>query len=67
MGLISQIPRYPAGYTVEEVLRTAFAEAVWRCGSGWRNWKRQMTASTPKDILNEYDRLSNRFADRGRL
>ena len=26
VGLISQIPKYPAGYTVEMVLRTAFAE-----------------------------------------
>ena len=26
LGLISQIPKYPAGYTVEMVLRTAFAE-----------------------------------------
>ena len=25
MGLISQIPVYPAGYTVEDVLRTAFS------------------------------------------
>ena len=25
MGLISQIPVYPAGYTVEDVLDTAFA------------------------------------------
>ena len=25
MGLISQIPVYPAGYTVEDVLRSAFA------------------------------------------
>lgn len=25
MGLISQIPVYPAGYTVEDVLQTAFA------------------------------------------
>ena len=27
VGLISQIPHYPAGYTVEDVLRTAFAGA----------------------------------------
>ena len=25
LGLISQIPHYPEGYTVEDVLRTAFA------------------------------------------
>ena len=26
LGLISQIPRFPAGYTVEDVLRSAFTE-----------------------------------------
>ena len=26
LGLISQIPRYPFGYTVEDVLRSAFRE-----------------------------------------
>ena len=28
IGLISQIPRFPAGYTVEDVLRSAYAELM---------------------------------------
>ena len=30
VGLISQIPVYPAGYTVEDVLQTAFARMLRR-------------------------------------
>ncbi|MFR8819022.1 MAG: ATP-binding cassette domain-containing protein [Evtepia gabavorous] len=34
LGLISQIPVYPAGYTVEDVLRTAFDDLkAWRPSS----------------------------------
>src|SRR5574344_1778018 len=28
LGLISQIPRFPAGYTVEDVLRSAYSELI---------------------------------------
>lgn len=64
LGLISQIPRYPAGYTVEEVLRSAFRKLV-EVRRRMEELEGQMTASTSKDILNEYDRLSNRFAAGG--
>ena len=64
LGHISQIPRYPAGYTVEEVLRSAFRKLV-EVRRRMEELEGQMTASTPKDILNEYDRLSNRFAAGG--
>ena len=64
LGLISQIPRYPAGYTVEEVLRSAYQKLV-EVRRRMEELEGQMTASTPKDILNEYDRLSNRFAAGG--
>ena len=64
LGLISQIPRYPAGYTVEEVLRSAFRKLL-EVRQRMEELESQMTASTPKDILNEYDRLSNRFAAGG--
>lgn len=64
MGLISQIPRYPFGYTVEDVLRSAFREltAVRR---RMEALEAEMTANSSKDILNEYDRLTNRFAAGG--
>ena len=64
LGLISQSPRYPAGYTVEEVLRSAFRKLL-EVRQRMEELESQMTASTPKDILNEYDRLSNRFAAGG--
>lgn len=64
LGLISQIPRYPAGYTVEEVLRSAFRKLL-EVRQRMEELESQMTASTPKDILNEYDRLCNRFAAGG--
>ena len=64
LGLISQIPRYPAGYTVEEVLRSAFRKLL-EVRQRMEELESQMTASAPKDILNEYDRLSNRFAAGG--
>ena len=60
VGLISQIPNYPADYTVEKVLRTAFAEL-----DGIRRkletLEQQMTASVPQDILRQYDELMNRY------
>ncbi|MCI8618998.1 MAG: ABC-F family ATP-binding cassette domain-containing protein [Oscillospiraceae bacterium] len=64
LGLISQIPRYPIGYTVEDVLRSAFA-GLLRVKSRMEELEAKMTASAPKEILNEYDRLSNRFVAGG--
>ena len=61
LGLISQIPRYPAGYTVEQVLRTAFAPLL--------DMQRKMTAlehsmgeKADRSTLAEYDRLSAAFS-----
>ena len=60
VGLISQIPNYPVEYTVEQVLRTAFAEL-----DGIRKkleaLEQKMTASTPQDLLRQYDDLMNRY------
>ena len=60
LGLISQIPRYPAGYTVEDVLRTAFVEldAIFK---KMQTLEGKLTASAPKNLLDEYDRLSNAY------
>jgi ATPase subunit of ABC transporter with duplicated ATPase domains len=64
VGLISQIPKYPAGYTVEMVLRTAFAEL-----EGIRRQlealESRMTTHTPPAILQQYDQLMNRFSTGG--
>ncbi len=60
IGLISQIPRYPAGYTVEQVLRCAFGEL-----DGIRRkmeaLERQMEENPTDQVLREYDRLSTRY------
>ena len=38
LGLISQIPRYPQGYRVEDVLRQPLPS--WKlCGSRWKSWR----------------------------
>ena len=64
IGLISQIPRFPAGYTVEDVLRSAY--------TGLINTKRKMEAlekamanGASEAQLREYDTLSNRFQSGG--
>ena len=64
VGLISQIPNYPADYTVEQVLRTAFA--------GLEKLKRQlavlearMGAQPDRAVLAQYDTLTDRFTTGG--
>ena len=64
VGLISQIPKYPAGYTVEQVLRTAFA--------GLEKLKRQLSelearmgAHPSREVLTQYDALMDRFTTGG--
>ena len=64
LGLISQIPHYPAGYTVEDVLRTAFDQQK-KIQGRMRELEDRMTEHTPKDILMEYDRLTERFSTLG--
>ena len=64
IGLISQIPVFPEGYTVEDVLRSAFSDLM--------AFKRKMEAlehqmangATPEQ-LREYDNLTNRFQSGG--
>ncbi len=60
IGLISQIPRFPAGYTVENVLRSAYAPLL--------SMKRKMEAletamadGVTDEQLREYDRLGAAF------
>ena len=64
LGLISQIPHYPAGYTVEDVLRTAFRELT-NIQNKMRQLEQQMTAHPDKTTLAEYDALSTRFQTGG--
>ena len=64
IGLISQIPHYPNGYTVEMVLRTAFAK-LESIRKKMQELEQKLTASAPKALLDEYDRLSNAFLTGG--
>ena len=61
VGLISQIPNYPAGYTVEQVLRTAFA-ALDSIRRQLEALEAQMGSNPTPEILQQYDQLMNRYA-----
>ena len=64
LGLISQIPRYPAGYTVEDVLRTAFATLL-SMREKMRKLEHAMGEDASRQTLAEYDRLSAAFSSGG--
>ncbi len=63
LGLISQIPKFPAGYTVEDVLRSAYAD-LYAIQKKMELLEKQMAAGD-HDVLKEYDDLSNRFTSGG--
>ena len=60
IGLISQIPKFPYGYTVEDVLRTAFS-VVTAAKRKMEQLELAMSAGATEDQLREYDVLVNRF------
>ena len=60
LGLISQIPRFPEGYTVEDVLRCAYQDLL-AAKKKMEKLERQMAASASDDLLREYDTLVSRF------
>ena len=60
IGLISQIPVYPEGYTVENVLRSAYRD-LFEMKKRMEALEHQMTVSSDKAILSEYDRLTNAY------
>ena len=60
VGLISQIPVYPAQYTVNDVLRAAFSN-LDKIRARMRELEKSMTEHTPKELLSEYDALTSRF------
>ena len=60
IGLISQIPRFPAGYTVEDVLRTAFA-SVTAVRNKMEVMEREMANGATAQQLAEYDKLVSKF------
>ena len=61
MGLISQIPVYPAGYTVEDVLDTAFAP-LWQMEEEMGALSQRMAeGESDPALLSRYDKLSAAF------
>ena len=64
LGLISQIPHFPAGYTVEDVLRSAFSEAL-SVGEKLADLEKDMERGATKEQLARYDALTNRFQAEG--
>ncbi len=63
LGLISQIPKFPAGCTVEDVLRSAYAD-LCAIQKKMERLEKQMAAGD-HEVLREYDDLSNRFISGG--
>ena len=60
IGLISQIPKFPAGYTVEDVLRSAFA-TLTAAKRKMEQLEQAMAEGATDELLREYDRLCNVF------
>ena len=64
MGLISQIPKFPEGFTVEDVLRSAYAD-ILRVRQKMELLECEMANGASDEQLREYDRLSNVFQSGG--
>ena len=64
MGLISQIPVYPAGYTVEDVLATAF-EPLREMEREMAALAEQMGEGSNPALLARYDKLTAAFEAAG--
>ena len=60
IGLISQIPRFPAGYTVENVLRSAYTD-IMAAKRKMEELEKAMEGGATAEQLREYDNLTNRF------
>ena len=64
LGLISQIPKFPVGYTVEDVLRSAYTE-IMNVKRKMEAMERAMVNGATAEQLREYDNLTNRFQSGG--
>ncbi len=64
LGLISQIPKFPEGFTVEDVLRSAFTELL-RLRRRMEALEEEMAVGATDAQLREYDTLANRFQTGG--
>ena len=64
LGLISQIPKFPVGYTVENVLRSAFS-VLLATKRAMESLERDMAQGATDEQLREYDVLVNRYQSGG--
>ncbi len=64
LGLISQIPKFPEGYTVEDVLRSAYGSLL-KTKARMEALEQAMVHGATADQLREYDMLTNRFQSGG--
>ncbi len=64
LGLISQIPKFPETYTVEDVLRSAYGD-IMALQRKMERLEREMAHGASDQLLKEYDDLSNRFQSGG--
>ena len=64
IGLISQIPQFPFGFSVEDVLRSAYA-AVTAAKQKMEALEREMADGATNEQLRQYDALVNRFQSGG--
>jgi len=64
LGLISQIPKFPEGYTVENVLRSAYGPLL-RIREKMEALTEKMAYDHSAALMAEYDALENRFLSGG--
>ncbi len=64
LGLISQIPQFPQGWTVEQVLRSAFLPLL-RTRERMEELEQAMASGATAQQLREYDELVSRFQSGG--
>ena len=64
LGLISQIPKFPEGFTVEDVLRSAYT-SLMKIRRRMELLEYEMADGASADQLKEYDTLTNRFQSGG--
>ena len=64
LGLISQIPKFPVGFTVEDVLRSAFSD-IMAAKRKMEALEKAMSGEATEEQLREYDALVNRFQSGG--
>ena len=64
LGMISQIPHFPEGYLVEDVLRSAFAPLM-NIKKKMEQLEKEMAVSATKELLRKYDDLCARYESGG--